>query len=221
MTQFGTKLAAPTEQTVSRMLSAQRKTNLALAVVSIVSGIGASLASSAVAASIVWYCLYSFLKTSYIGWLGWFLVFDVTLIPLLMWFEGKTPRSYFNAAASSSVIDPSSYGEYRLARSRLEIAAYAGMLAWGPRSLVGGLRSLRHCRQATPQSVSRAARLVIELAKMPHGVPVKTLMEKHESMPNFGAAVDLLDDYGWIGRASDSTTIWLDSTYRRKLSAKI
>ncbi len=36
-------------------------------------------------------------------------------------------------------------------------------------------------------------------------------------MQIFGLAVDLLDTHGWIGRATDGKSLWLNSTFREKL----
>ena len=159
--------------------------------------------------------------SSWIGWSGWFLVYLLVLVPLLIWHERRSREDYFADSLGSVDPSPSSRGEYEMNKAGIAVGMYAALLVWGPRALIDGLNGLRGRRTLGQQAVfDRATVLVLELAKVDGGVPIKELLNPPEDMQVFGSAVDMLDRHDCIGKSTDGRSLWLNSTYRRKLNER-
>ena len=200
------------------MIRLQEATSLAGSVGRLLLGLAACVVMGVIAATLATSLFYVVAGTSLIGWKGWFGVYLIVLVPYLIWQERRSRDDYLTHALRSIDPEPSSRGEHELDRAGLQIAIYASWLVWGPRALIDGVRGMRGLRTATQHAVfDRAGALVVRLSKAPGRVEIKKLLNAPEDMRIFGSAVDLLDKHGWIGKASDGDSLWLNSTFRNKL----
>jgi hypothetical protein len=65
-----------------------------------------------------------------INWFGWFVVYWVILVPLLIWQERRSRTDYLVGALTDVDPSPSSRGEYEVDRARVGVAAYATMITF-------------------------------------------------------------------------------------------
>jgi len=203
---------------IRSMLRLADATSMAGSLGRFVMGIGVCIGMGVVVASIITACLVAIANTSLVGWTGWFLVYLVVLVPWLIWHERRSREDYLTEAVRGIDPSPSSRGEYELNRAGLAVGAYASLLVWGPRALVDGLRGLRGHRSLTQEAVfDRATGLVLDLAQVDGGVPIKELLIPPENMQVFASAVDILDRHDFIGKSTDGRSLWLNSRYRQKL----
>jgi hypothetical protein len=153
-----------------------------------------------------------------INWFGWFLVYWVVLVPLLIWQERRSRTDYLVGALTDVSPNPSSRGEYEMDRARVGVAAYATMITWGPRALLDGVSGLRG-RWTVKQNhmFNRAAAIVLDLAKFDGGIEFRDVMHPPENMALFTAAMDWLEKNDWTGKSSDGQRVWLTSIGKKKL----
>jgi hypothetical protein len=153
-----------------------------------------------------------------LGFYGWFGIYLLIFVPILIWQERRGSSDPLGEAAQS-IDAPSSMGEARLNRSRMKIAAFASLLVWGPQAMISGYRGLRGVHSTmTSATFDRAALLTLDLSKAAGGIPIKRLIHPPENMRIFSAAVDLLDRHSWIGRSGDAASLWLSTTWRERLT---
>lgn len=204
------------------MLRLQDAGSLAGSLGKLLMGAGVCFAVGLLFASFMTGILYALFGSSGIGWSGWFLVYLIVIVPLLIWQERRSRENYLENAIDRVDPNPSSYGESRLNRISIWVGVVASWLVWGPRALIDGSRGIRGRHSMARQAVfERASLLVADLALSPGGVGIKQLLHPPEDMRAFGTAVDMLDTHGWIGKSSDGGSLWLSSTVRAKLASAI
>lgn len=157
--------------------------------------------------------------TSAIGFKWWFLIYVLVVVALLFWYD-RRPLTQSLAEARR---------EAGAGLPHVESADAGGggsplssrLLSWGPGPLVAGLRGVRGRRNPREiKAFERASVLVLDLAKVDGGVPLKELLHPPEDMQAFGHAVDWLESNDWIGKSTDGNSLWLSSTGRRKLVSR-
>ncbi len=209
-------------QHVRQMIRIQDMNSMAGSLGKLVIGGGVCLGMGIVVASLITLCLYSLFATTLIGWWGWLFLYLLVLVPLLIWHERRSRGDYIADALLLGDSTPSSRTQHELNRAGLQVAAYAAMLAWGPRALIDGIHALRGQRSMSQHVVfDRAALLVADLSQKDGGILIKQLLHAPEDMQVFGSAVDLLDTHGWIGKSTDGKSLWLSSTFRQKLRSSL
>lgn len=183
-------------------------------------GAAACLGIGVVVVSLLVGILYALFGGDWIGWWGWYFLYLLVLVPFLIWHERHTRPDYLADALTSVDPKPLSRGEFEMNWYSFKVAIVSSMLVWGPRTLIDGVRSLRNWRTGQAAILNRAAKIVLRLAKKPGAVEFRDLLDVPEDMQLFGAAVDLLDEHGWVGKSSAGDSIWLDSRCRDKLLRK-
>jgi len=188
----------------------------------IVAGAGVIVLAGIVITSILWFILWNFFGTSYLGWTGWFFVYVLAVVPLLI-HEDKRSRGQFLSDATSGMSNPdnaSSYGEMQMNRLSAGGAAITELLLWGPRSLINGLTILRG-QQPTQfrPLLERAARMIIQLYDDTEAIEMKKLYQAGDTPDKFDRVLKWLDDNGHIGLSSDKTRVWLSSRMRQHLAS--
>jgi len=157
---------------------------------------------------------------SLIGWIGWFGVYWLVILPLLILQERKSQPGYLIESLSSHIDpNPSSGGEFLANRGRVGVAILGNMFMWGPRALLEGFSSIRGRPTAKRIALfKRAATMVLELAKYDGGVEIRGLMPPPEDMPVFTQAIDWLDKHDYIGKSSDGERLWITTIGKKRLS---
>lgn len=184
-------------------------------------GIAVCFGMGVIAASLITTFLLVVFGSTWIGWTGWFLAYLLILVPVLIWHEHRSREDYLTEAVRSADPSPSSRGEYEMIQMGFAIGAISSLLVWGPRALIDGFRGLRGLRNPTQEAVfDRATVLVLSLAQASGGVAIKDLIIPPENMLVFGSAVEFLDRHWFIGKSTDGKTLWLNSTFRKKLEAR-
>jgi hypothetical protein len=205
---------------VAEMLRIEHAAGLAMTVGRMVLGALVCLLVGMILASVLVAILAALLGGSILGWWGWYFVYLVALVPFLIWHERRTRPDYLADAMVSIDPKPSSRGEWEANQFSALVATVVSILVWGPRSLIDGVRTIQSWRTGHSAILRRAAAMVMKLRKTAGAVPLPSLLIVPEDMHLFGAAVDLLDEHGWIGRSSCGQSIWLDSRYREKVAAR-
>ena len=204
------------------LLRLQDATSLAGSLGKLLIGAGVSFGGGVIVASFITGILDLCVGSSGIGWSGWFLVYVVVFVPVVIWQERKTRENYLDNMIGRIDPNPSSHGELRMNRMAVWVGMISSALVFGPRSLVDGFRGMRGGHTIARQAVfERASILAADLAAAPGGVPIKQLIHPPEDMRTFGSAVDLLDTHGWTGKSKDGASIWISSLYRGKLESEI
>jgi MFS family permease len=205
---------------VRKMLRIQDASSLAGSFGRVLMGLGVCLGAGFFLATILTFTFMALFDNPWLGWRGLFWLYLLVLVPLIIWYERKSRADYLGDAALAADSEPSSFGEHRLNQLTLGVGVVSSILTWGPRALVDGFRGFRGLR--TPRqhaAFDRASLLVVDLAKSEGGIEIKRLLHPPEDMQIFGMAVDLLDTHGWIGKAGDGKSLWLNSTFREKFRA--
>ncbi len=152
---------------------------------------------------------------------GWFGVYCLVLVPLLVWYEKRNRKDYLMASLQEDRGAPVTSTEVYVDRAMLQAKGFEMLFTWGPRQLLDGFAALRGRRSGDHNArFHRAAQAVLELAKYPGGVEVKAIMHPPENMPVFIAALDWLDKHDYIGRSSDGERLWLSTIGKKKLAEK-
>lgn len=210
--------ATSANQAVKDLLRRQDTSSLAGSLGSLLWGVAVCFGGAFVAASFIYILLWLWFSTSYIGWVGWFWVYILVMVPLIIWSERKYRRDYLTAPVALTDPAPSSIGEYQTDQFKQTANIVTGMVVWGPRKLVDGVHGVM--QQRTPlqnAAFDRAAILVLDLYRADGGVEIRDLLHAPEDMQVFGLAVDKLEAFGWIGKASNGRSLWLSSTFRARL----
>src|SRR6185437_11239174 len=114
--------------------------------------------------------------TTLIGFRGWFLVYLIVLIALLIRYEMRTRIEYVNDSLSATEPNPPIPEEVEPQNTGFQIAEFASIAVWGPRALIDGINGMRGRRKLAQIAVfDRAATLVVDLAKVQGGVDLKKL----------------------------------------------
>ncbi len=140
------------------------------------------------------------------GWKSWLLAYLLIVVPLLVWYERRSRQSYLSEAVRTAGPAPSNPA----------VSLVFGMQRLG-RRLSGPARPTHVDAGSGPRPRRRPR---ARSARADGGVPIKELMKPPENMHVFGSAVDLLDRHDCIGKSTDGRSLWLNSTYRRKLNER-
>jgi hypothetical protein len=183
-------------------------------------GIGICFAMGVLGASVLAIGLYMIAGTTLIGWWGWFLAYLIVLASLLIWHERKTRPDYVSDSVRATEPKSSSRREAAPDQTTPKAPVYIAWAVWGPLALLEGMRGMRGMRTRAQHAVlDRAGLLIVDLSQSMQGIEIRDLMHPPEDMDVFSASVDLLDKHGWIGKATDGQSMWLNSTFRQKLLA--
>ena len=209
----------PAKIAIAKMLSLHAAGRLLGSLGRFAAGLAVSALIGIPVASVVTFVLFKAFGTTWLGWNGWYGVYVVVLLPILVWREGRVRNNYLEAAVRQVDPAPSSMGQHKLEQATLQVGVAVALVAWGPRAIGDGLRGLYAARRGSldPAVVDRAAILIVDLGQYSGGIDVARLMHPPEPVQTLDAAVELLQEFGWIGRSSSGSTVWLDSTFRRKL----
>jgi hypothetical protein len=153
-----------------------------------------------------------------LGWTGWFWLYVLVLVPLIIWYERKYRRDHMLEAVLSVDPNQSPWANSASSQMGLLAAGVTSVLFWGPRGLVDGLRGMIGRRTVVQSAViDRAVLLVPDLNAYPGRVEVKKLIHPPEEMQIFAQSVDMLDALDLIGKSKEGDSLWLSSTFRQKL----
>jgi hypothetical protein len=181
-------------------------------------GLGVCIGAGIALAIIISSILYSLFGTTGIGLTGWFWLYLLIVVPLIIWYERKSRKDYVMDAATAVGTPSSSIGEFRLNQATLLTGAIAGIIVWGPRNLIDGIRGMLGRRTVLQNAVlERAVLIVLELNVESSRVEIKKLIVPPEDMTVFAQAIDMLLALDLAGRSTDGTSMWLISTFRKKL----
>ncbi|HEX4125215.1 MAG TPA: hypothetical protein VHY37_10855 [Tepidisphaeraceae bacterium] len=180
-------------------------------------GLGVCFIAGIFIATFIYAILDSLFGHTLLTWAGWFWLYVLVLVPLLVWYERRYRQDYL-LEATTSADSSSTTGEFRVNQFNLATSVISSLIVWGPRGLADGIRGMIGRRTVLQSAVlDRAVLLVLDLNCAPGGVDVKKLIHPPEDMHIFGQSVDMLDALDLIGRSKDGGNIWLISTFRQKL----
>jgi hypothetical protein len=186
-------------------------------------GAGIILLAGVVVTSIVTFILYTWFDSSFLGWTGWFVVYLIAIVPLLVREERRSRGHFLSEAAAGldNPMDASSYGEYQLDRGAAMTAVYSEMLLWGPRALLRGIATMRGQQPTRFRGLlERAAQVILTLYRSPDAMLLAKLIQPGEPPARFREVLKWLDDQDYIGLSSDGKRVWLSSRMRGKLASE-
>ncbi len=189
--------------------------------VMIVLGAAVILGAGFFVTSVIWFILWNFAGDSYIGWTGWFFVYLIAIVPLLIREERRSQGSFFSDAAAgmSNPANAGSYGEYQLDRASAAGAAFSEMLLWGPRALLGGIATVRGQQPTRFKGLLvRASQILLQLYQSKEAMELKDLAHPGEPPAEFCQALKWLDQNDHIGLSSDGKRAWLSSKFRQQMA---
>jgi hypothetical protein len=176
-----------------------------------------------VVASLISFVLYLWFDSTFITWTGWFFVYLVAIVPLLIREERRSRGHFLSEAASGldNPMDASSYGEYELDRGAAMTAVYTEMLLWGPRALLRGFATVRGQQPTRFRGLlERAAQILLTLYRDSDAMPLAKLIHPDEPPARFREVLKWLDDQDYIGLSSDNKRVWLSSRMRGKMASE-
>ncbi len=180
------------------------------------------LFSGAVITTLICFILWNFFDSSFIGWTGWFFVYLLAVVPLLIREDRRSRGEFLSDAAvgMSNPADASSYGEYQIDRLSVGGVAITELLLWGPRSLINGLAIMRGQQPTRSKPLlERAARVILQLYDDSEAIEMKKLIQPGDSPLQFGQVLKWLDDNDHIGLSSDKSRVWLSSRMRKHMAS--
>lgn len=202
---------------VRRMLRNQDAASMSGSLGRLIMGLAVCLGAGFLFATILAIFIGLYFDKPWISWSGWFFIYLLVVVPLLIWHDRRTRGDYLLEAAWSIESSPG-VAEESIHEFGALIENLTAWIFWGPRSLIEGMRGMRGLRTWQQHAVfDRAAILVLDLRKSQSGIEIKHLVHPPEDMKIFGLTVDVLDTFGWIGKSGDGKSLWLNSTFREKL----
>ena len=205
---------------VQEMLRAEDKVSFSGSLGLFLRGLGWCGAVGFLIATVLWLALGNTGVGTYLGWTGWFVLYWVVLIVVLVVrssAEGKSDHKSYKVGSLTD--DDDTPGGHAAGDLEARTPFFALLMAWGPRALVDGAAGLRgKPNRRRNDMFKRAAQILTYLAKYSSGVPIKGLMRPPENMPVFSAALDWLEANDYTGRSSDGERMWITSIGRKKLT---
>lgn len=180
-------------------------------------GLGWCAAAGFLISTVLWMAVGS----ERIGWTGWFGIYWVLLIAVLVVQSRRHKEKGYTVRSLEDASDHHEDTPGGQAAGDLELRApfFAQVLSWGPRAMVDGFAGLRGKHNHRQRAIfKRAAQILSRLAKFSSGIPIRALIQPPENIPIFAAALDLLDTHDYAGRSSDGERIWITTHGRKKLA---
>ena len=158
--------------------------------------------------------LYWNFGTSYLGFIGWFIVLAILLTPYAIWADKRTRGKFWADSVTASGAD---WDKYRVDRA-YEPSMGSKILTWlelpllGPRMIVGALQrqKLVDASEVEP-FLRRCTMMVYQLADFGVATPTAHLAKPGDTPEVLDRVIAYLDKRDWIGHSSDNGRVWLSS----------
>jgi hypothetical protein len=211
----------PTADPVLLKMRSQEVGSAGIGTTFLLIGIALTLLTVFVVATLIVFVLFTLLGSSYLGFMGWFIVVLVALVPYLISLEKRTRGQFYADSVLTAGVDWGNYssaGDYELQNATASWYLYVDMALIGPRLLLGGWQRIKgfEARQFNA-FLGRCATMVHTLAAAGEAVPATRLVQPDEPVKAFDQVLTHLEKRDWIGFSSDRRRVWLSGKAKNDL----
>jgi len=149
-----------------------------------------------------------------------FVIYLLTVIPLLLWFESKTRPAYLSDRLDAEALDndPLSTGDPTFNSTKSKLAQLIDIALWPARNLISSYRWIRGFKPGQQLAMfDSAASVIVQMLSVGGSIDVSKLAAQSKSQVILFKTLKWMEEHDLVGHATDNKRVWLSSPFRKEL----